>query len=82
MASFKAHISFGVATAVALSIAVIALAWTPVPLVFIMTIVGSMLPDIDSDTGKPVKILFSVFSVIFTFFTLSHYYRDTMNLPQ
>jgi membrane-bound metal-dependent hydrolase YbcI (DUF457 family) len=75
MASFKAHISFGFVTAVALSVATVTWALAPVeivPLVFILTMIGSMLPDIDSDTGKPVEILFAILAVICTLFTFSY----------
>jgi len=75
MASFKAHISFGVLTAVVLSVSAFSLAWAPIevtPLIFFLTIIGSMLPDIDSDTGKPVKILFFVLAIISIFATFSY----------
>ena len=80
MASFKAHISFGITTAVALSVIATTLVWVPievVPLVFILTVIGSMLPDIDSDTGKPVKILFAILAVICTLFTFSYLKIDS-----
>jgi len=80
MASFKAHISFGIVTAVALSVATVTWALAPdeiVPLVFVLTVIGSMLPDIDSDTGRPVKILFAILAVICTFFTFSYLKTDS-----
>ena len=66
MASFKAHISFGILTAVVLTGVLFYLSMVsgfPTLLVFILTIIGSMLPDIDSDTGIPVRILFFVLSL-------------------
>ena len=80
MASFKAHISFGIVTAIALSVATVTWALAPdeiAPLVFVLTVIGSMLPDIDSDTGKPVKILFAILAVICTFFTFSYLQTDS-----
>ena len=66
MASFKAHISFGILTATVLSTVLIYFAWVAgifALLIFILTILGSILPDIDSDTSIPVKILFGVLSI-------------------
>jgi len=76
MASFKAHISFGVLTAVVLSVVVVVLSWAPievVPLVFVLTVIGSMLPDIDSDSGIPVKILFFILAIIVAFAIFSNF---------
>ncbi len=76
MASFKAHISFGVLSAIALSVAIVILAWAPVevvPLVFMLTVIGSMLPDIDSDSGIPVKILFFILAIIVAFAIFSNF---------
>jgi len=66
MASFKSHIAFGILTALVLSVVLFLFAWVSgifALLVFILAIIGSMLPDIDSDTGVPVKILFSALAV-------------------
>jgi membrane-bound metal-dependent hydrolase YbcI (DUF457 family) len=76
LAGFKAHISFGVLTAIVLSVVVVVLSWAPIevaPLVFVLTVIGSMLPDIDSDSGIPVKILFAILSVMTVFFTFSYF---------
>ena len=66
MASFKSHISFGILTAAVLSVVLFSFAWVSgvfALLIFVLTIIGSMLPDIDSDTGIPVRILFGVLAV-------------------
>ena len=66
MASFKSHISFGILTAAILSVVLFLFAWVSgifAFLIFVLVIIGSMLPDIDSDTGIPVRILFGVLSV-------------------
>jgi len=79
MASFKSHISFGVLTAVALSVLAFSLAWASIeiiPLIFVLTIIGSMLPDIDSDTGRPVKILFFTLAILSIFVTYSYLQVD------
>jgi len=66
MASFKSHISFGIFTAAVLTVVLFLFAWVSgifALLVFILVIIGSMLPDIDSDTGIPVRILFGILAV-------------------
>jgi len=66
MASFKAHISFGILTATILVVVLCLFAWVSgifALLIFVLVVIGSMLPDIDSDTGIPVRILFGVLAV-------------------
>lgn len=66
MAGFQAHISFGIITAAVLSAALFLFAWVSgifALVIFVLTVVASMLPDIDSDTGIPVRILFSVLAI-------------------
>ncbi len=60
MAGFKAHMAFGMLagfswTVFSLFLALISFWFAPI--VFIAGLFGSFLPDLDSDTGKPVKIL-------------------------
>ena len=77
MASFKSHISFGILTAVALTALLVYFSMVSgltTFIVFILTVIGSMLPDIDSDTGIPVRILFGVISIIFA--ALGLFYLD------
>lgn len=67
MASYKAHMAFGVLTAVvwcivALLFSIVSI-WF-IPFVFFATIIGAFLPDLDSDTGFPLKILLTVFSIV------------------
>jgi hypothetical protein len=79
MASFKAHISFGILTAAVLSVVLFSFAWVSgvfALLIFVLTIIGSMLPDVDSDTGIPVRILFGVLAV--TGLVGSFVYLETM----
>jgi membrane-bound metal-dependent hydrolase YbcI (DUF457 family) len=67
MAGYKAHMAFGMLTAAGWTFIVITLslvsAWF-LPLIFVATVVGAFLPDLDSDTGAPLKILLIIFSVI------------------
>jgi hypothetical protein len=60
MAGFKAHMAFGMLTgaawaAVAIALSLITL-WIA-PIVFFAGFIGAFLPDLDSDTGKPLRIL-------------------------
>jgi hypothetical protein len=87
MAGYKAHIAFGVVSAFSLSIVVVLLSLVSielVPLVFLLTVIGAVLPDVDSDTGIPVKLLFLMLS-IFTllpkaYFWIKHQY--TIDIKQ
>ena len=66
MASYKAHFAFGVLTAACVAVAMLVISWvslTVMPLVFLLAVIGSMLPDIDSDTGLPVRLLFGTLAV-------------------
>jgi len=67
MAGYKAHMAFGMATGLGWSIAVLMLSLASVgfiPIIFVFTVVGAFLPDLDSDTGVPLKILLITFSLI------------------
>ncbi len=67
MAGYKAHMAFGMLTAAGWTFIVITLSLVSVwflPLIFVATVVGAFLPDLDSDTGAPLKILLIIFSVI------------------
>ena len=67
MASFKSHMAFGILTAAVLSVVLFMFTWVSgvfALLIFVLTIISSMLPDIDSNTGIPVRILFGVLAVI------------------
>jgi hypothetical protein len=66
MAGYKAHFAFGVLTAACVAVAMLVISWvslTVMPLVFLLAVIGSMLPDIDSDTGLPVRLLFGTLAV-------------------
>ncbi len=66
MASYKAHFAFGVLTAACVAVAMLVISWVSLkvmPLVFLIAVIGSMLPDIDSDTGLPVRLLFGTLAV-------------------
>ncbi len=65
MADFKTHLTIG--SAVGFLIAVFGYVWDWIGnvsmaiIVFILTSIASFLPDTDSDSGLPVKIIFTVY---------------------
>ena len=75
MAGYKAHMAFGIATAICWSILLIFLSvislWF-IPIIFFITVIGAFLPDLDSDSGLPIKILLIVVSLCFVVFYLSY----------
>ena len=71
MASFKAHMAFGIFTAFGWTFLLFTLSLISIwlmPLVVFLTIIGSFLPDLDSDTGLPLKILLTIFSILVSCF--------------
>ncbi|UTC24703.1 metal-dependent hydrolase [Candidatus Comchoanobacter bicostacola] len=67
MAGFKAHISFGILTAIVFSSVLFLCTPIKLPeiyLAFFITIFSAMLPDIDSNSGIPVQIIFALLSLI------------------
>ena len=64
MADFKNHVSVGAATGFA--VAIVSYNWNLIPnaymaiIVFFATVIGSFLPDMDSEPGIPQKIVFGV----------------------
>ncbi len=67
MAGYKAHLATGMALGLISGIGVMLLAVPSiiyVPLIFIAVGIGSFLPDLDSDTGIPVKLLFLVLGIV------------------
>ena len=67
MADFKTHLSGGIVTGLgvsAVSFFTTELDIVQVFSVFVMGTVGGMLPDIDSDSGKPLSFLFGILSVL------------------
>ena len=79
MAAFKSHISFGVLTAIALTFLLgyfSIISGFSLFIVFTLTVIGSMLPDIDSDSGLPVRLLFLSISIALA--TLSLFYIDSI----
>ena len=66
MAGFKAHMAFGIVTAVIWTGVVVIFSFLSpafIPLIFIVTVLGSFLPDLDSDGGTPLHLLLSIVSI-------------------
>ncbi len=70
MASFRGHLAFGGAVAVAGTAGVSAMTMVTgigtLALLFILTIIGAFLPDIDSDSSVPFYIVYGMFTLTVT----------------
>ncbi len=69
MASFRTHISFGIACGVLSAIAITSLAlvpdsWSFCLLIGLAVTLGAQLPDMDSDSGLPFHITFGSLSLV------------------
>jgi len=68
MASYKVHTSFGAIAGVVL--VVLALVYFAIPTntlllyIFLATIIGAFLPDLDSDSGMPFQVIFGLFGLL------------------
>ncbi len=70
MAGYKAHLAAGRGVGFAGGLWLIfsaSLSLIYLPIIFIATIVGSFLPDLDSDSGRPIQILFLTIGIIASF---------------
>ena len=76
MADFKTHLSIGAATGFGLAITTYMLDWISnvymAVIIFFSTVIGSFLPDMDSDSGLPVRIIFGLYAYLAA--TLTMYY--------
>lgn len=69
MASFRTHISFGIALGVLSAIGIASLAlvpaeWSYLVLVGLMVTIGALMPDIDSDSGIPFHVTFGSLALV------------------
>jgi hypothetical protein len=77
LAGFKGHITFGIITAIIFSGSAFLFTQESVEVIqlaFCMTIFSSMLPDIDSNSGIPVQVIFGILSII-TMLLVFDYFR-------
>ncbi|MFA5986972.1 MAG: metal-dependent hydrolase [Parcubacteria group bacterium] len=67
MANFKTHVGWGVIIGVSMvvvaSVYSLISGWTPLTLIFVAILIGSLLPDMDLDEGVPFQILFGFLGV-------------------
>ncbi len=83
MADFKTHLSAGAATGFAISIITYWADWITnvymAIIVFFVTAIGSFLPDMDSASGLPVRIIFGLYAYFAA--TLTIYYLHDNGSP-
>ncbi len=76
MADFKTHLSVGAATGFGVSVLTYWIDWIGdvrmAVIIFFATVIGSFLPDMDSDSGLPVRIIFGLYAYLAA--TLTIYY--------
>jgi membrane-bound metal-dependent hydrolase YbcI (DUF457 family) len=68
MASFRAHVSLGIASGILGAIGLLSLAFSDelgfISIVFVVAVLGSIMPDMDSDSGVPFHVTFGSFSLV------------------
>lgn len=71
---FREHIAYGAVVSMVVVVGTYFYAWMTDPLLlailFTLTVVGSFLPDVDSDSGMPFYLVFGTMSLIATGFVL------------
>jgi len=81
MASFRTHISFGAAIGILSAVGPLALIAKDAPsfmvAIFLAGALGSILPDIDSDSGIPFHITFGSLAVIAAALVLAAVYKNS-----
>jgi len=72
LAGYKAHLATGMGLGIIGGVWVVlstSLSLIYLPIIFIATVIGSFLPDLDSDSGLPVRMLFITLGLIASFLT-------------
>lgn len=81
MASFRSHVSLGIASGILGAGGLISLAFFNVPsflsVVFVAAVLGSVLPDMDSDSGIPYHVSFGSFALVAAVLSGSSVYHET-----
>lgn len=74
MAGYKTHLSVGAVVGLAFAVLTIVWGWiaglVQTAIIFVITFVGAFLPDMDSESGKPVKVIFTSYALIASGMTL------------
>jgi hypothetical protein len=85
MASYRGHLAFAGALGAAYGGAALwrwELDWGPALLAAGLTTLGGLLPDLDSDSGVPVRELFGITAAVTPFFLLPHLDVKGLSLEQ
>ncbi len=81
MASFRSHVSLGIASGILGAFALVSIAVLDAPsfllVVFVVAVLGSVLPDMDSDSGIPFHVSFGSFAVVAAALVGSSAYQET-----
>jgi hypothetical protein len=83
MANYKQHLSGGIILGtVCMLLAIFSLSFTIVNgfTVFVLVTLGSLLPDIDCDTSKPVQLLFEILGILIPIIILKKYFSNEVNV--
>lgn len=81
MASFRAHISLGIAMGILGVMGLVSLTLFEAPgflmILWVAAVLGSVLPDMDSDSGIPFHVSFGSLSLVAATLTASSAYQET-----
>lgn len=81
MASFRSHVSLGIASGILGAIGLVSLAYFDAPsflsVIFVAAVLGSVLPDMDSDSGIPFHVSFGSFALVAAVMTGSSAYQSS-----
>lgn len=84
MADFRTHLTFGSLTGFAIAISVYLADWVHniymAIIIYFATVIGSFLPDMDSDSGHPVKIIFEFYAYISAAFTIYYLHDNGLSI--
>ena len=84
MADFKTHLSFGAATGFVLAIVTHMVNWVETMamavIIFFATVIGSFLPDMDSDSGLPIRIIFGLYAYFAATLTMYYLYDNRASI--
>ena len=71
MAGYKAHLAMGMGVGLGGGLWLIlsfSLSLFYLPVILLATVIGSLMPDLDSESGRPVRLLFVALGFVFSFF--------------
>jgi hypothetical protein len=83
MAAFRQHIAFSTVLGIGYSVALKAWGWDPGEALLAGGLCGlaGMLPDLDSDSGKPIQELFGLLAVVASLFAYHHLHQADLTPP-